>query len=91
MIAASMRPDFNADSRYSVRFSSISSGISRRALVQRRNQVGEQVRRDGVNGAETKHSHQLVAPGLRDIADVRRLLEDLLRLLDDALADGRYA
>ena len=55
MIAASMRPDFSAASRYSVRFSSISSGISRRALVQRRDQVGEQVRRDGVNGAEAKH------------------------------------
>ena len=61
----------------------------RRALVQRRNQVRQQVRRDGVDHAEPEQADQLVASRLRDVADAGRFLQDLLRLLDDALADRR--
>ena len=59
----------------------------RRALVERGNQIGQQVRRHGVDDAEPEHADQLVAPGQRNVADACRLLEHLLRLLDDALAD----
>ena len=89
MIAASMRPHLSAASRCSVRFSSMSSGICGAQIVQRRNEVGQQVRCDRVDDAQLQRAEQLVAPGLRDLPDPRRLLEHLLRLLDDAPADRR--
>ena len=90
MIAASMRPACSDVSRFSVRFSSISSGISGARSLQRRNKVRQQVRRDRVDHAEPEQADQLVASRLRDVADAGRFLQHLLRLLDDALADRRY-
>jgi len=61
----------------------------RRKLVQRGNEVRQQVGRDRVDHAEAQRPDQLVATGLRDLLDPRRLLEHALRLLDDALAHRR--
>src|SRR5215471_18154970 len=41
----------------------------RRALVKRRYQVREQIRRDRVDHAKAEHADQLVASRLRDVAD----------------------
>jgi preprotein translocase subunit SecD len=62
----------------------------RRAIVQRRDEVRQQVRRDGIDDAQREHSGELVAARLRDVANARRFLEHALRLLDDALSDGRH-
>ena len=61
----------------------------RRELAQHRHEVGQEVRRDRVDDAELERSRELVAPGLRELADARGFLEHPLRLLDDALADRR--
>src|SRR5439155_10008702 len=62
----------------------------RRARVERGNKVRQKIRRNRVDNAEPERADQLIAPGLRDIANARRLLEHLLRLFDDALPDRRY-
>ncbi|MNB92028.1 hypothetical protein D3C75_391200 [compost metagenome] len=59
--------------------------------VQLRNQVWEQVRADGVDRADFQRRGQLVLAGLGQFADALRLLEDFLRLGDDAFADRGQA
>ena len=86
-IAASMRPDRKRTSRFSVRFSSISSGICGARSCSAGIRSGSRYGRHRVYDAELERPGQLVAPRLRDLADPRRLLQHPLRLLDDALAD----
>ncbi len=87
--AASMRPDFSAASRcLGEVFLEIERHL-RRAGLQRGNEVGQEVRRHRIDDAEPERAGQLVAAGLRNLPDLRRLLEHLLRLLDDTLADRR--
>ena len=90
MIAASMRPLFSADFEMLGQVLLDLERHLRRALVQRRNQVRQQVRRDRVDHAEPQRPGELVASRLRELLDPRRLLQHLLRLLDDALADRRH-
>ena len=58
--------------------------------VERRNKIGQQVRRHRVDRAQSEQPRELVAAGLRDIADARRFFQHLVGLLDDALADRRH-
>mgnify|MGYP003694094923 CR=1 FL=1 len=62
MMATSMRPDRSADSRCSVRFSSRSSGICGAHLVQRRDQIRQEVRGHREDDAESQHAGELVSP-----------------------------
>ena len=61
-----------------------------RPFVQRGNQVGKKIRRDGVDDAEPEQTDQLVAASLGDVANPRGFLEHLVRLLDDAFADRSH-
>ena len=89
MIAASTRPVRSPASRFSVSVLLDVERHLRRGDVQLADQVGQQVRRHRVDDAEPQRAGELVAPADRDLADARRLLEHLLRLLDDPLADRR--
>jgi hypothetical protein len=60
----------------------------RRDAVQLRDQVREQVRADGVDGADFQRGGQLVLAGLGQFANALGLLQDLLRLGDDASPTG---
>ncbi len=57
--------------------------------MQLGNEIGQQIRRHRVNDAEAQRADELVASTDRDLADARGLLQYLLRLLDDALAERR--
>jgi hypothetical protein len=87
-IATSIRPERSAVSRFSVRFSSRSSGICGAQALSAGDQVGQQIGGDRVDHAELEHAFQLVASRLRELANPRRFLEHLLRLLDHARTDG---
>ncbi len=54
-------------------------------------QVREQVRADGVDGADFQRRGQLILAGLGQFANALGLFEDFLRLSDDALADRGQA
>jgi hypothetical protein len=53
-------------------------------------QIRQQVRRNGEDDAELEAPGELIASRLRHFRNARRLLENLLRLLDDARADGGH-
>lgn len=59
--------------------------------VQLWNQVREQVRPDGVDRADFQRGGQLVLAGLGQFTDTLRLLQDFLRLGDNAFADRGQA
>ncbi len=59
----------------------------RRALLQFRNQAGQQVGADGVNHAEPELSRQRVLALLRDFGQDLRLLKYDIGLVDDLLTD----
>ena len=59
--------------------------------MQLRDQVREQVRADGVDGADFQRGRQLVLAGLGQLANALRLFQDLLGLGNDAFAHGREA
>lgn len=59
--------------------------------VQLRNQVREQVRADGVDGADFQRGGQLILAGLGQFADALGLFQDFLRLGHDAFADRGQA
>src|SRR6516225_11987473 len=56
-------------------------------IAERRDEVGQQVGRDGEDDAEFERSGKRVASGLCDFPDLRGFLEYPLRLLDDAGAE----
>ena len=62
----------------------------RRSRVKRRDEVRQKIRRHRVDRPEAEQACQLVAARLRDIANSRRFLQHLVRLLNDALADRRH-
>ncbi len=71
-------------------FSSISSGISGARSLSAGMRSGSRYGATVWIDAQPEHADQLIASRLRDVANARRLLEHLLRLLDDALADRRH-
>ena len=89
MIAASMRPDSQRRLQVLGQVLLDVERHLRRALVQRRDEVGQQVRRDRVDDAELQHARRAGCVPPARSPDARRLLQHLLRLLDDALADRR--
>ncbi len=90
MIATSMRPDRSAAFQVLGEILVEIERHLRRARVQRRDEIRQEVRGDRVDDAEPEDAGELVSSGLRELHDPRRLLEHLLRLLHDARADRRH-
>ncbi len=62
----------------------------RDALDRLAHELGQQVRADGVDHPEREQPVQRILPALRGLPDLRRLLDDRLRLAHDLLADRRH-